>query len=318
LKGVPFEECGKLVIATSAGEAAQLTHLFENAKANGVPGLELVDRVGIREREPAAVGHSAIWSPTTAITDFAGLAAAMRDDVMLMGGSVFTGVEAVGIESTSSRATITTRNGTIVTAGLAVVCAGVQSDRLARTAGGAVDPAIVPFRGEYMQLVGAARELVNGLIYPLPDPRYPFLGVHLTRTVHQEVLVGPNAVPALAPNGYRWRDIDARYVGERMRLRGVWRLAARHWRRGLMEAWRSLNHRAYLRAIQDYVPSIRSDDLVPAPAGVRAQAVGRNGDLISDFVVKRTGRVVAVRNAPSPGATASLALAEEIVAQVPG
>jgi L-2-hydroxyglutarate oxidase LhgO len=180
-----------------------------------------------------------------------------------------------------------------------------------------LEPTIVPFRGEYMHLVGPSKELVNGLIYPLPDPRYPFLGVHFTPTVHGEVLVGPNALLALSRDGYRWGDIDARYVGELLRLPGMWRLAARHWRRGTIEAWRSLNRGAYVRELQRYVSSIESDDLVPARAGVRAQAVSRNGDLLSDFVVTRTDRVVAVRNAPSPGATAALALAEEIVALVP-
>ena len=317
-KQVPYEECGKLVIATSADESAALMSLLDDATSNGVAGLELVDAAGIQEREPAAVGRAAIWSPTTSITDFAALARAMADDVRLMGGSVLTGVEVAGITTTSSRTRITTTDGAAITAGSAVICAGVQSSRLAMTAGGAVDPAIVPFRGEYMCLVGSSKGLVNGLIYPLPDRRYPFLGVHFTPTVHGEVLVGPNAVLALARNGYRWRDIDAKYVGELMRVPGVWRLAARHWRRGSAEAWRSLNRRAYLRELQAYVPSVQTDDLVPARAGVRAQAVGRYGDLISDFVVTRIGRVVAVRNAPSPGATAALALAEEIVAQIPG
>ena len=316
-KHVPYEECGKLVIAASSAESARLANLLENATANGVPGLELVDGAGIREREPAAVGHAAIWSPTTAITDFAALARAMSDDVGSMGGSIHTGIDVCGITSTSSRAEITIGDSTTITVGAAIICAGLQSDRLARTAGDAVEPTIVPFRGEYMHLVGSSKELVNGLIYPLPDPLYPFLGVHFTPTVNREVLVGPNAVLALSRYGYRWRDIDARYVGELMRLPGMWRLAARHWRRGTMEAWRSLNRKAYVRELQKYVPSIRSDDLVPARAGVRAQAVSRSGDLISDFVITRTDRVVAVRNAPSPGATAALALAEEIVAQVP-
>jgi L-2-hydroxyglutarate oxidase len=316
-KQVPYEECGKLVIAARADETGRLMDLLDNATKNGVPGLEMFDAAGIREREPTATGYAAIWSPTTAITDFAALARAMADDVTSMGGSVLTGIDVIGVASTSSRTKIATSDGTAVTAGSTIICAGVQSDWLAQTAGGDADPAIVPFRGEYLYLVGSSRGLVNGLIYPLPDPRYPFLGVHFTPTVHREVLVGPNAVPALARNGYRWRDIDARYVAELMRLPGVWRLAARHWQRGSMEAWRSLNRRAYIRELQKYVPSIQSEDLVPARAGVRAQAVGRNGDLISDFVVTRIGRVVAVRNAPSPGATAALALAEEIVAQVP-
>jgi L-2-hydroxyglutarate oxidase LhgO len=316
-KNVPYEECGKLVIATKSDEPARLAKLLENATANGVPGVELLDGAGIAVREPAAVGHAAIWSPTTAITDFGALAGVMRDDVIAMGGSVRLGVDVCGISATSSRVEITTRDGITLTAGAAIICAGLQSDRLASTAGGDVEPTIVAFRGEYMHLVGASKEFVNGLIYPLPDPRYPFLGVHFTPTVHDEVLVGPNAVLALSREGYRWRDVDARYVGELLRSPGVRRVAARNWRRGAMEIRRSLSRGAYVRELQRYVPSIRPDDLVPARAGVRAQAVSRSGNLVSDFVITRTNRVVAVRNAPSPGATAALALAEEIVAYVP-
>ena len=316
-KHVPYEERGKLVIATSADETDRLAGLLANATANGVPGLELVDGTGISEREPAAVGHAAIWSPTTAITDFAALALAMSDDVTSMGGSVFTGVDVSGFVSTSSRVRITAGDNMTLSVGAAIICAGLHSDQLARAAGGDIEPTIVPFRGEYMRLVGASKELVNGLIYPLPDPRYPFLGVHFTPTVHDEVLVGPNAVLALSRNGYRRRDIDPRYVGELMHLPGMWRLAARNWRRGTAEVWRSVSRRSYVRELQKYVPSIQSGDLVPARAGVRAQAVDRDGDLLSDFVITRTERVVAVRNAPSPGATAALALAEEIVARVP-
>jgi L-2-hydroxyglutarate oxidase LhgO len=176
---------------------------------------------------------------------------------------------------------------------------------------------IVPFRGEYMMLAGPAKDLVNGLVYPVPDPRYPFLGVHFTPTVHGEVLTGPNAVLALSREGYRWRDIDASFVGGLVGQAGMWRVAARHWRRGAGEVWRSLNRRAYVNELRRYVPPIQPGDLVRATAGVRAQAVDRGGNLLTDFVVARSGRVVAVRNAPSPGATAALALAEEIVAQVP-
>jgi L-2-hydroxyglutarate oxidase LhgO len=176
---------------------------------------------------------------------------------------------------------------------------------------------MVPFRGEYMRLVGDSRDLVNGLIYPLPDPRYPFLGVHFTPTVDGEVLVGPNAMLAFSRNGYRWRDIDPAHLAQLARLPGFWRLASRNWRSGLGEARRSLSRGAYLEELRRYVPVVQAEDLEPALAGVRAQAVGRNGDLISDFVVTRVGRVVAVRNAPSPGATAALALAEEIIAATP-
>jgi L-2-hydroxyglutarate oxidase LhgO len=316
-KQVPYKECGKLVVATSSAESARLDALFANATANGVPGLEMVDRDGIRDREPAVVGRASIWSPTTAITDFVALAEAIRDDVIAFGGSVHTGVEVEGISAIPRRVEIATRGGATVTTGSAIICAGLQSDRLARAAGGAAEPAIVPFRGEYMSLAGPAKDLVNGLVYPVPDPRYPFLGVHFTPTVHDEVLIGPNAVPALSREGYRWRNVDARFIAETVRQPGMWRVAARHGRRGAIEAWRSLNRRAYVRELQRYVPAIQSGDLIRATAGVRAQAVDRGGNLLTDFVVERNGRVVAVRNAPSPGATAALALAEEIVAGVP-
>lgn len=315
-KGVPYLECGKLVIART-GETDRLSKLFDTATANGVPGLELIDEGGIKEREPAATGHAAIWSPTTAITDFAKLAEAMSADIAAMGGIVLTGRDVDSISATPSRVTLTMRRGGDLTAGSAVICAGVESDRLARSAGGPAGPVIVPFRGEYQRLVASSRSLVNGLIYPVPDPRYPFLGVHFTATVGGDVLVGPNAVPALSRDGYRWRDIDPGFVVGLLRRREVWRLAARHWRQGIAEAWRSVNRRAYVRELQAYVPSIRPKDLVPTRAGVRAQAVARSGDLLSDFVVTCVDRVVSVRNAPSPGATAALALAEEIVAMVP-
>jgi L-2-hydroxyglutarate oxidase LhgO len=316
-KRVPYEERGKLVIATSAAESDRLARLLTNARTNGVPGLELVDAAGIREREPVAVGHEAIWSPTTAITDFVAIAEAIRDDVIAMGGSVHTSFDVRGISPTSSRVRTTSADGSTVTSGAAIICAGLHSDHLARAAGGDAEPAIVPFRGEYMRLVGSARDSVNRLIYPLPDPRYPFLGVHFTPTVDGKVLIGPNAVLALSRGGYRWRDVDPMFVGELARRRGMWRVAARHWRRGAVEAWRSLNRRAYVGELQRYVPSIQPGDLIRARAGVRAQAVDSNGNLLTDFVVTRSDRVVAVRNAPSPGATAALALAEEIVAQVP-
>ena len=316
-KGVPYLECGKLVIARSQLESARLADLLATASANGVPGLERVDASGIREREPAATGYAAIWSPTTAITDFVELARAIAADVAAMGGVVMTGYDVIDISSAPRRVTVATRRGATVTAGSVVICAGLESDRLALRAGDATDPVIVPFRGEYMRLVGESHSRVNGLIYPVPDPRYPFLGVHFTPTVHGDVLVGPNAVPATARYGYRRRDIDPRFVAGLLRRPGVWRLGARHWRRGLAEAWRSVSRRAYVRGLQEYVPSIRSQDLVPTRAGVRAQAVARNGDLLGDFVVTCVDRVVAVRNAPSPGATAALALAEDHVAKVP-
>ena len=201
-------------------------------------------------------------------------------------------------------------------AGAVVVCAGVQSDRLAVQAGDSPDPMVVPFRGEYLALSPDKAAAIRGLIYPVPDPRYPFLGVHFTRTVQGEVLVGPNAVLAFARDGYRWRDVELAHLGHLAAQRGFWRLAGRHWPRGAVESWRSVNRRAYARDVSRYVPGIAARDLIRARSGVRAQAVDGTGALIDDFLISRAGRVVTVRNAPSPGATAALALAEDIVAEV--
>ncbi|MCH8129473.1 MAG: L-2-hydroxyglutarate oxidase [Acidobacteria bacterium] len=313
--GLPYIECGKLVIAASESEVPLLRDLEHRATANGVPGLEVVDRAGIERREPAAVGHLAIWSPTTAITDFVAIAERIALDVTTAGGMVIRDAEVVDIAQSATKvAVVVGTERRLITAGVAVVCAGVQSDRLAVLAGDSAEPAVIPFRGEYLRLAAAKTGLVRGLIYPVPDPNYPFLGVHLTRTVHGDVLVGPNAVLAFARDGYRWRDIEISHLRDLAGTAGFRHLAADHWRRGVVESWRSVNKRAYVRDVQRYVPGVAASDLVRARAGVRAQAVDRSGKLIDDFLVGRKERVVTVRNAPSPGATAALALAEDIAA----
>jgi L-2-hydroxyglutarate oxidase LhgO len=313
---IPYVECGKLVIATSPEEEAPLADLFERALANGCPGVEWVGPDGIAAREPSAIGHMAIWSPTTAITDFVAVAENLAGEITAAGGRVVTGAEVLDLAPLNGNVGVVVgqeRNS--VTAGAVVICAGVQSDRLAVMAGDSPEPAVVPFRGEYLRLSQDKAEHIRGLIYPVPDPEYPFLGVHFTRMVDGDVLVGPNAVLAFARDGYRWRDVEARHLGNLATTAGFWRLAAKHWPRGIVESWRSINTRAYVRDVQRYVPGIEAGDLTRTRAGVRAQAVDRTGKLIDDFLVTRRGRVVTVRNAPSPGATAALALAEDIVAQ---
>lgn len=311
---IPYIECGKLIVAISDDEETRLRDLYERATANRCPGIELIGPEGITEREPAATGHMAIWSPTTAITDFPAIAERLADDVTEGGGRIVLGEPVVGLAQANGHVTVSvgTTHRT-VNAGSVVVCAGVQSDRLAVLAGDSPEPAVVPFRGEYLALAPRLASEIRGLIYPVPDPQYPFLGVHFTRTVRDEVLVGPNAVLAFARNGYRWRDIDLGDLADLAGRRGFWRLAAKHWPRGAVEAWRSVNRRAYARDVARYVPAVKASDLAPAWAGVRAQAVYANGALCDDFVLSRSGRVVSVRNAPSPGATAALALAEDIV-----
>ena len=315
--GIPYVECGKLIIAVSEEEEARLRDLYERATANRCPGIELMGPAGIAEREPAAAGHRAIWSPTTAITDFPAVAEQLARDLIAAGGRIVTNAEVLGVASNTGRAAVVIgAERHRIDAGAVVVCAGVQSDRLAVMAGDSPEPAVVPFRGEYLTLTPDRAAQINGLIYPVPDPRYPFLGVHFTRTVDDEVLVGPNAVLAFSRDGYRWRNVDLAHLAGLARQRGFWRLVAKHWQRGAQESWQSVNLRAYARDVSRYVPGTTASDLTRARSGVRAQAVDRDGTLIDDFLITRAGRVVTVRNAPSPGATAALALAEDIVDQV--
>jgi L-2-hydroxyglutarate oxidase LhgO len=314
--GIPFEECGKLVIALDESEVPALEELHRRATENGVPDLAMVDATGIREIEPAATGHRALWSPHTGITDYGAVVAALAGEIEAAGGSVHTGVAVTDFTRWAGGVTVSTSAGGIRT-GLAVLAAGAQSDRLAQAAGDDAGPRIVPFRGEYHRLRPGRQSLVRGLIYPVPDPQYPFLGVHFTKTVGGEVLVGPNALLALSRYGYTWRDIDVADIVDMVRWPGMWRLVARHWRAGLDELTRSLSRAAYARDAARYVPELEAADLLPAPAGVRAQALDRDGSLVDDFRISSLDGVVAVRNAPSPAATSSLAIAERIVDALP-
>ena len=315
-RDIPFEECGKLVIALDESEVPALEELHRRATANGVPDLEMVDAAGIRELEPAAAGHRALWSPHTGITDYGAVVAALAEDIETRGGSAHTGIEVRDFDRRGGGVRVVTSLGDL-RAGLVVLAAGAQSDRLAQAAGDDRGPRIVPFRGEYHRLRPGRESLVNGLIYPVPDPQYPFLGVHFTKTVGGEVLVGPNALLALSRYGYTWGDIDVRDIADMLRWPGMWRLVARHWRAGVDELVRSLSVRAYARDAARYVPDLEPADLLPAPAGVRAQALDRDGSLVDDFRISVLDGVVAVRNAPSPAATSSLAIAERIADAVP-
>ncbi len=315
-RDIPFEECGKLVIALDESEVPALEELHRRATANGVPDLEVVDAAGIRELEPAAAGHRALWSPHTGITDYGAVVAALAEDIETRGGSAHTGIEVRDFDRRGGGVRVVTSLGDL-RAGLVVLAAGAQSDRLAQAAGDDRGPRIVPFRGEYHRLRPGRESLVNGLIYPVPDPQYPFLGVHFTKTVGGEVLVGPNALLALSRYGYTWGDIDVRDIADMLRWPGMWRLVARHWRAGVDELVRSLSVRAYARDAARYVPDLEPADLLPAPAGVRAQALDRDGSLVDDFRISVLDGVVAVRNAPSPAATSSLAIAERIADAVP-
>ena len=316
-RALPYVECGKLVVALDEGELDRLRELERRAHANGVPGTRWLDGDDLRAVEPQAAGIAGLHSPTTAITDYVAVARAFREDVVSAGGSVVVGTEVHAIHATGREVQVRAGAEEVALDRL-VVCAGLQSDRLARRAGDEHEPTIVPFRGEYHRLATGREDLVRGLVYPVPDPAYPFLGVHFTRRINGGVDVGPNAVLAFAREGYRWRDVRLGDMSETLRSPGFRRLARRHWRMGAREMRGSLSSRAFYREARRYVPSLRPDDLVRAGAGVRAQALDPDGSLVDDFRIGRVGRVTTVRNAPSPGATSSLAIAEHIVDVVLG
>jgi len=315
-KGIPYDEVGKLVVARDPAEVAKLDDIEARAKANGVPDVARVGPAGIRDIEPFAVGRAAIHSPHTAIVDFVAVARAMRDDVIAGGGEVRTGFEVTEIRQGVGRVVLVPRHGEPITVERLVACAGLQADRVARLAGADDDPRIIPFRGEYHRLTPAREHLVRGLIYPVPDPRYPFLGVHFTRRINGGVDIGPNAVLALRREGYRRTDLELSELRETLAWPGFRRLARTYWRTGASEVLTSVSTRWFVRQARRYVPSLAVSDVEPAPAGVRAQAVDRDGTLVDDFVVQELGNVHAIRNAPSPAATSSLAIAEHLVERI--
>lgn len=310
-RGIRYVECGKVVVALDEGELDRLRELERRASANGVPGVRWLDQSELRELEPNVAGIAGLHSPTTAITDYGAVAEALRGDVASAGGSVELGREVTRIEATGGRVRVGVGEDELELDRL-VVCAGLYADRLARRAGDEREPTIVPFRGEYYRLVPARTSLVRSLVYPVPDPAYPFLGVHFTLRVDGGVDVGPNAVLALAREGYRWRDVRLGDVTETLRYRGFRRLARKHWQMGAHELRGSLSKRAFHADARRYVPALQRSDLVRAGAGVRAQALDPDGSLVDDFRISRIGNVTAVRNAPSPGATSSLAIAEHV------
>ena len=310
-RALPYEECGKLVVALEAGEVGKLRALESRAQANGVPGVRWLERGELSEVEPNAAGLAGLHSPTTAITDYRAVARSFAADVEAAGGAIVLGAEVSQIAVAGSRARVTAACETFEF-DLLVLCGGLHSDRLARSAGDTREPAIIPFRGEYYRLAPGREGLVRGLLYPVPDPAYPFLGVHFTRRIGGGVDVGPNAVLALAREGYRRRDVRLGDLVETLSSPGFRVLARRHWRAGVREMRGSLLKGAFAAEARRYVPGLAAADLVSAPAGVRAQAVDPDGSLVDDFRIRRIGPVTAVRNAPSPGATSSMAIAEHL------
>jgi L-2-hydroxyglutarate oxidase len=309
--GIPFERCGKLVVALTEEELPHLAALRERGQANGVEGLQEFGPERIREIEPHAAGLRALWSPTTGVIDFRRVALALADEVRARGGAVYTSRELVGIRDRGGQRILQTTSGDLL-CGHFVACAGLQSDRVTALAGAAGPERIVPFRGDYYTLKPEARHLVRALIYPVPDPRFPFLGVHFTRTIGGEVLAGPNAVLAFAREGYRRTDFSPRDFAETLAFGGFRRLARKYWRTGLAELRRDWSRSAFLAALQRFVPELNNKDIVFGPSGVRAQALSAEGALVDDFSIRESPGGLHVVNAPSPAATASLAIGHEL------
>lgn len=314
-KHLPYREIGKLVVAVDESEVAALDELERRSALNRVPDLRRLDAAQLREVEPHATGVAALHSPRTAAVDYAAITEAMAEDVRAAGGQVLLGQRVTGIHRELGRVRVVTDCGEHVVDRL-VVCAGLHSDEVARMAGASPSPRILPFRGEYWSLAPEKRDRVRGMIYPVPDPRFPFLGVHFTRSVYDQVTVGPNAVPALSREGYRWGAVSARDVWGSLTWPGASTLAREHWRMGAKEIAGSLLKSRYLKQAQRFMPDLTSRDLVArSVAGVRAQAWSSDGSLLDDFAVDSLGPVTVLRNAPSPAATSAMAIADHVLGQ---
>lgn len=308
--GIPYQECGKLIVATDAQETGRLEELERRGRLNGVPDLELIGPERMAEIEPAIVGVRALYSPRTAVLDFSLVARAYAERFAHSGGEIHLRAEVRSIRRADNVAILETTGG-VFRARHIIACAGLHSDRLARRSpmSGARRLRIIPFRGDYYVLRPERAAMVRGLVYPVPDPRFPFLGVHFTRRIEGAVWAGPNAVLALAREGYGRFDVSVRDASEMLGFGGFWRMAARYWRTGLAEVWRDYNKGAFLRALRRYMPSLTRTDLLPGPSGVRAQAVMADGLLVDDFALDVSDTVIHVLNAPSPAATSALAIA---------
>lgn len=310
--GIPYEICGKVVVATEEPELPVLEELYRRGTAHRIPGLSLLSPEQLREIEPHSAGIRALRVPGTGITDYGAITEKFAEMVVERGGEVRTGTRVIGLAQHAGGITVETTTGTFATRAV-INCAGLHSDRISRMGGAPTNFIIVPFRGEYYQVVPGRRELVKALLYPVPDPKLPFLGVHFTRRLRGGIEAGPNAVLAFKREGYRRTDIDFGDALEALTNLGFWRLAGKYWRVGLGELYRSLSKKAFLGALQKLVPEIRESDLAPGGAGVRAQAVDRDGGLVDDFRFVCSGRMLHVCNVPSPAATACIAIGRRIV-----
>ncbi|MGA3353206.1 MAG: L-2-hydroxyglutarate oxidase [Acidimicrobiales bacterium] len=311
---IPVEACGKLVVAVEASELDRLQALYERGLENGVPGLQLVQGAALRELEPHVAGLRAIHSPTTSVVDYKAVTRALATEVTAS-GQLWLGTEVVSVLPQPGglvRLELAGSHAGHFDCDFAIVCAGLQSDRVAVRSGADAEPRIVPFRGSYYRLRPSARHLVGGLVYPVPDPRYPFLGIHLTKTVDGGVLVGPNAFLGFSRDNYSSWAFDWTDVRETLTWPGFARFARTNWRAGARELSHSMSRRGFASAVRRYVPELTLGDLEPAVAGIRAQAMRRDGSLVDDFWLEARDGVLDVRNAPSPAATAAFAIADHI------
>lgn len=311
---IPYDVTGKLVVALDADELPRLTELGRRGQANGLEGLRELDAAELREVEPHVAGIRALHVPETAVIDFRLVAKAVADEIERAGGDVLLGRKVTGIEERGRRHIVRTCDGGEVDAAVVISCAGLQADRVAALTGSSLrDYRIAPFRGGFYTLAPEARPLVKGLIYPVPDPSFPFLGVHFTRRIDGEVWAGPNAVPALAREGYKRTSVNLRDTRDLLGYRGMWRLALEYSRTGAGEIWRDAVKPAAVRRMRRYLPELEGRHVLHGPAGMRAQVVTKEGSLVDDFLIEQDGTAVHVVNAPSPAATASLAIGEWIV-----
>ncbi len=312
---IPWDRCGKVVVATNAAELERMDSIAQRATANGV-AFHRIDSDQLRDLEPHAAGIAALHVPETGIVNFRNVCNVMADLIRTAGGTIELTFVVADIEASQNSIRVVSQDGRAIECDRLINCAGLYSDRVCWMAG--VDPEVrvVPFRGEYYELTSASESLCRNLIYPVPDPSFPFLGVHFTRMIDGGVECGPNAVLALSRKGYRWTDVSLRDLGSTFSFAGFRKLAAKHWRMGLGEMHRSLSKQAFVTALRHLIPSIKESDLKPGRAGVRAQAVTPSGDLVDDFLIKPSERAIHVLNAPSPAATASLAIADRIVEEM--
>ena len=309
---IEYEQCGKVIVATHQDQLDRLQSLHERGIANGVQGLEMIGPERLKEIEPNAMGIQALWAPHTGIIDYRKVALAYAGRFKQSGGDIFTHAPVQKITPYSDGLALETPSGTLKTKHV-INCAGLYADRVAEMMGEKVDVRIIPFRGEYFTLRPESRHMVKGMIYPVPDPRFPFLGVHYTRTIHGQVDAGPNAVLALRREGYRKSDWDPGELWGTLSFPGFWKMSAKYWKVGMEEIRRSYSKKLFVRDLQRLVPEIQDTDLAPGGAGVRAQAVSRNGAVLDDFRIIQGKGAVHVLNAPSPGATSSLAIGAYIV-----